>query len=264
MDSDRNYKMEIEKDKMASAIGIKGNPITLYPLLNEEQQNAEIDRATKPPCHLSTGDIRKLLCSPSKRMMDDDVKPFTLNGKRGPTRRHQKENWDEEEVVEEDDANVEVIEPAVGEEDLAKVILLKNPRCQYEYNVILAALQKQRHAREAFESVEDCARNALADVWCLQWEELFDLCTESQKRAVEMKRDRLAKDYRHDRLRKRREELEQKLTEKEEETLFHSEELLRELDGIRGVDLWREQLSSFFYNTLLSLEGGEVPAQIEA
>lgn len=253
MDAERNYNMEIAKQEMANAIGIKGDPITLYPLLDEYEQDMEIDKATKPPCYLTASNVKGLLCSaPTSPRPDEEENAEEEDGEpkqRKKRAKKTKDGWDDEE--EEEDKDVEVIEPAPGEEERAKEILLKNPRCQYEFNVILAMLQKQRRAREAFESIEECARNSLADVWALQWEELYELSTESQRRAVDMKRDRLARDYRMKRLAQRRLELEQELTEREQETVFHSEELLRELECVRGIEIWREQLSSYFYNNPL-------------
>eukprot|EP00796_Vickermania_ingenoplastis_P004403 gene4403-3203_t len=263
MDAERNYNMEVAKDEMARAIGIKGDPITLYPLLDEYEQDIEIDKATKPPCYLTAGDVKGLLCSGhTSPRADGKAADGQTKAKRGS--RKMKEGWEDEEEEEEEDQDVEVIEPAPGEEEQAKEILLKNPRCQYEFNVILALLQKQRRAREAFEAVEDCARNSLADVWSLQWEEMFELATESQRRAVDMKRDRLARDYRMKRLQQRREEVEKELTEREAETVFHTEEMLRELDGVRGVELWKEQLESYFYNNPLYALEYEEKKQIEA
>lgn len=253
MDAERNYNMEVAKDEMANAIGIKGDPITLYPLLDEHEQDIEIDKATKPPCYLTANQVKGMLCSP-RDGKSGGASSGAAGKKKEKKSRKLKEGWDgEEEEEEEDGEDVEVIEPTPAEEDLAKQILLKNPRCQYEYSVILSLLQQQRKAREAFELVEDSARNALADVWCLQWEELFDQSTESMRRAVEMKRDRLARDYRFERLAQRRAEVEQQIAKKVEE-VFHTEEMLKELDGFRGVEFWQQQLASYFYNNPLYLE----------
>lgn len=248
MDAERNYNMEVAKDEAANAIGIKIDPLTLYPLLDEYEQDMEIDKATKPPCRL-TDEIKGLLCS-APTSPRGGVKAIE-NGKPRKRVNKKKEGWDEEEEEVADDTDVEVIEPTPGEEDLAKMILLKNPRCQYEFSVILAMLQRQRRAREAFEGVEAMSRNALADVWSLQWEEMFEQSEESFRRAVDMKRDRLAREYRKERLQQRRLDLEKELAERQQEQVFHSEELLQELDYTHSVEMWREQLESYFYNNPL-------------
>lgn len=256
MDSERNYNLELAKREMANAIGIKCDPITLYPLLSEEEIDEEIDKATKPPC-LLTGDVRARLYPGYKDNPFSTVDESEAEADGG---RSDKKNEEEYGMSE----KPKITHPP-EDEVLARMILLKNPQCLFEYNRILEVLRLQRVAREAFEKVEEVARNALADVWCLQWEELHELSVESIQRAAMMKRDRLAREYRFQRLLQRRKELEDMLLEREHEVVFHTDEMLKELDGAResGRALWKEQLASFYYNNDLYLEY-DIPKQIEA
>lgn len=249
MDSERNFNMELAKREMASAIGIKGDPTTLYPLLSDYEMNEEIDKATKPPCRL-TGNVRERLYPGYK---DNPFSPEEDKEKEGGGGGPSQKNGDGGLDVDGVNEKPRVI-PAPGEEELAKKILLQNPQCLFEYNRILEVLQKQRLARQALMNVEEIARNALADVWCLHWEELYELSSESMQRAASMTRERVAREYRLQRVAQRRRELEE-LQDREIENVFHTEEMLAELDGMRGdVAVWKEQLASFYYNNSLYLE----------
>lgn len=247
MDSERNYNMELAKREMATLIGIKADPTTLYPLLDDEERDREIDKATKPPCYL-TENIRERLYPGYKNH------PFSVE----EDDEEKKKGREEEGVdtLEVDGVNEKPrgIIPGPGDEELARRILLKNPQCLFEYNRILEGLHQQRLARKALENVEEMSRNALADVWCLHWEELYELSKESIKQVASMIRDRVAREYRHERLRQRRRELEER-QEKEMEGVLHSDEMLALLDGL-GTDAasWKEQLGSFYYNNLALLK----------
>lgn len=256
MDSERNYNLESAKREMAEAIGIKCDPITLYPLLSEDEMNEEIDKATKPPC-LLTGDVRARLFPGYKDNPFSTVEETAAAADGG---RPDNNNEEEDEM----DEKPKVSHPP-EDEVLARMILLKNPQCLFEYNRILEVLRLQRMAREGFEKVEEVARNALADVWCLQWEELHELSVESMQRAAMMKRERIAREYRFQRLLQRRKELEDALLEREHEVVFHTDEMLKELDGVKesGRAMWMEQLASFYYNNKLCIEY-DIPKQIEA
>lgn len=230
MDAERNYNMEVARNELLTAIGIKGDPVTLYPLLDESEMAVEIDRATKPPCWRAAALEEARKC-PEKDQTLLKTAQVGCGGK-----------------------NMALVQSTQTDEELARHILLKNPQCQHTYNVILELVKRHRLAREEYEALEDCSRYAIADKWALEWEALEQLSSESIQRVGLMKRDNLAREYRRKRLAQRRKELEEQLEEREKEDVFHSEELLREIDNAKDEIQWQDQIPSFFYNNPLYVE----------
>lgn len=143
-------------------------------------------------------------------------------------------------------------EPEMDEDESAAMEFVKhNPRYHNAFLTILKQLREFRRQREAFESFEDFARNALADVWNLQWEDLYELSLVARQRAAEDMRARLSKVHWHERLETRRKEIEQALEEREREAIFHDDSILRELEMKRYLEWWNEQLASFELSMLM-------------
>lgn len=153
-------------------------------------------------------------------------------------------------TAEVDISNMAVVQPELTwteqDNETVKAFILDNPRYRREFSAILKVVRAHRIVREKLESLEEFARDALSDVWALEWEELYELNLRCRKVAAEDMRGRLSLEHWRNHLEVRRAELEEKLTEGQEELVFHTEELLRELDARTDfLELWKQQLASF-------------------
>lgn len=165
-------------------------------------------------------------------------------------------NFDGEEAVEVEPLAIEDLSGEERDEREANEFISRNPLYKRRFLEVLDHFRKHRLQRENSASLEDITRNGLADLWSLQWEDLYEMAMAGRQNAAEDMRARLSKVHWNQRLDTRRAELEQSLSlaRREREELFHTANILRELDMKRYLSWWTEQLASFELH-LLMIEG---------